>query len=88
MSVCSATSLPSRVAFHGVFGSGLSTTVLPAASAGPSLLRMTSIGKLDGVIGGDDADGLLDDRSHVAVAEQAAALERALPFEVVDQPPG
>src|SRR5689334_24837008 len=43
MSVCSAINRPSRVAFHGVFGSGLSTTVFPVASAGPSLLRMTSI---------------------------------------------
>ncbi len=50
MSVCSATKRPSRVAFHGVWGSGLRMTVLPVASAGPSLLRMTSIGKLDGVI--------------------------------------
>jgi hypothetical protein len=59
MSVCSAISRPSRVAFHGVFGSGLSTTVLPVASAGPSLLRMTSIGKFDGVIAATTPTGSL-----------------------------
>jgi len=36
----------------------------------------------------DDPDWLLDDGAHVAVAEQAAARERALPFELVDQPGG
>ncbi len=59
MSVCSAINRPSRVAFHGVFGSGLSTTVLPAASAGPSLLRITSIGKFDGVMAATTPTGSL-----------------------------
>ena len=44
MSVCSATSRPMRVALNGVSGAGLSTTVLPVASAWPSLLIVTSNG--------------------------------------------
>ena len=36
MSVSSATSRPSHVAFHGVSGAGLRITVQPAASAGRS----------------------------------------------------
>ena len=36
-------------AHHGVSGAGLSTTVLPAASAGPSLARLIWCGKLNGV---------------------------------------
>src|SRR5262249_12621188 len=39
-SVCSAMFSPSTAAHHGVSGAGLSTTVLPAASAGPSLARL------------------------------------------------
>ena len=35
---------------------------------------------------GDDADRLLDDGAHVALAEQSAAVECAFPLEVVDQP--
>jgi hypothetical protein len=50
MSVCSAISRPSRVAFHGVSGAGLRTQVLPMASKGPNLLRMISIGKFQGTI--------------------------------------
>ena len=34
MSVCSATILPRKLAFQGVSGAALSTTVLPAANAG------------------------------------------------------
>ena len=44
ISVFSAMSRPSRVAFHGVSGAGLSTIVLPVASIGPSLLSVTSNG--------------------------------------------
>ncbi len=40
MSVSSAISRPSTVAHHGVSGAGLRMTVLPAASAGPSLARL------------------------------------------------
>ena len=39
-SVCSAMIWPTAAAHHGVSGAGLSTTVLPAASAGPSLARL------------------------------------------------
>ena len=49
-SVCSATSRPIRVAFHGVSGAGLSTTVLPVARAWPSLLIVTSNGKFQGTM--------------------------------------
>ena len=44
MSVFSATSRPSRVAFHGVSGAGLMIVVLPVARIGPSLLSVTSTG--------------------------------------------
>ena len=50
MSVRSAMSRPSRVAFHGVSGAGLTTTVFPVARMGPSLLAMTSNGKFQGMI--------------------------------------
>ena len=50
MSVCSAISRPSRVALNGVSGAGLSTTVLPVASAWPSLWMVTSNGKFHGTI--------------------------------------
>ena len=43
-SVCSATSRPMRVAFHGVLGAAFRMTVLPVASAWPSLLMVTSKG--------------------------------------------
>ncbi len=49
-SVCSATSRPSRVAFHGVSGAGLRITVLPVARACPSLLSVTSSGKFHGTM--------------------------------------
>ena len=50
MSVCSATRRPSTVADHGVAGAALSTTVQPAASAGPTLARLIWWGKFHGVI--------------------------------------
>ena len=50
MSVCSAMRRPSNVALYGVSGAGLSTTVLPVASACPSLLIVTSNGKFHGTI--------------------------------------
>src|SRR4051812_38833758 len=40
ISVCSAASRPSSQASQGVSGAGLSTTVQPAASAGPALARL------------------------------------------------
>src|SRR6202012_5592442 len=50
MWVSSAISRPRRVAHDGVSGAGLSTTVLPAARAGPSLARLIWCGKFHGVI--------------------------------------
>ena len=50
MSVCSATARASAAAAHGVSGAGLSTTVQPAASAGPTLARLIWCGKFHGVI--------------------------------------
>ncbi len=49
-SVCSAASRPSSQATHGVSGAALSTTVLPAARAGPILARLIWLGKFHGVI--------------------------------------
>jgi hypothetical protein len=50
MSVCSATSRPSSQATHGVSGAGFSTTVQPAARAGPTLARLIWVGTFHGVI--------------------------------------
>ena len=50
MSVSSAMSRPSTVAHHGVSGAGFSTTVLPAARAGPSLARLIWWGTFHGVM--------------------------------------
>src|SRR5580692_12759516 len=50
MSVWVATIRPSSAPVHGVSGAGLSTTVQPAASAGPSLARLIWLGKFHGVI--------------------------------------
>ena len=50
MSVSSAMSRPSTVAHQGVSGAGLSTTVLPAARAGPSLARLIWWGTFHGVM--------------------------------------
>ena len=50
MSVRSAIKRPRRVALKGVSGAGLSTTVLPVASAWPILWIVTSNGKFHGTI--------------------------------------
>ncbi len=50
MSVFSAMSRPSSVAFHGVSGAGLRITVLPVARAWPNLCEVTSKGKFHGTI--------------------------------------
>ncbi len=50
MSVSSAITRPRNVADHGVSGAGFRTTVLPAASAGPSFARFKLSGKFQGVI--------------------------------------
>ncbi len=39
-----------NVALHGVSGAGFSTTVFPAARAGPSFERVSINGKFHGVI--------------------------------------
>ncbi|CEZ70223.1 Uncharacterised protein [Mycobacterium tuberculosis] len=49
-SVCSTMISPSAAAHHGVSGAGFKTTVLPAASAGPSLARLIWCGKFHGVM--------------------------------------
>ena len=50
MSVFSATMRPSRVAFHGVSGAGLTIIVLPVARAWPTLCSVTSTGKFHGMM--------------------------------------
>ncbi len=60
--------------------------MFPAASAGPSLLRMTSIGKLDGVMAATTPTASLTTVRRVALTEQSAAVESPFPFELVDQP--
>ena len=50
MSVRSATRRPSSAATHGVSGAGFSTTVQPAARAGPILARLIWVGTFHGEI--------------------------------------
>ena len=82
MSVSSAISLPSIVPDHGVSGAGLSTTVLPAASAGPSLAMLRYSGKFHGVIAvttptASRSDQAAVDRAHpVAVGHALLVLVR------------
>ena len=85
-SVCSATSRPSRVAFHGVSGAGLRITVLPVARACPSLFSVTSSGKFHGHDRADHADRLLPDLARVrgaAAVDDLAAGRSAR--ELVDE---
>ena len=71
MSVCSAMSRPRRVAFHGVSGAGLSTTVLPVARTGPSLLSGDLEREVPRHDRADDADRLLPHlRAQLAHAER------------------
>ena len=65
MSVCSAISRPSRVAFHGVSGAGFRTTVLPVARAWPSLLIDDLEREVPRHDRADDADRLPPDLSRV-----------------------
>jgi len=58
-SVCSAANRPRKVALQGVSGAGFSTTVLPAASAGPSFDRLSMNGKFHGVIAPQTPTGSL-----------------------------
>ena len=50
MSVRSAIRRPRNVAFHGVSGAGLTISVLPVASACPTLCSVTSTGKFHGTM--------------------------------------
>ncbi len=62
ISVCSAISRPTRVAFQGVSGAGLSTTVLPVANAWASLCRVISTGKFQGTMAPTTPAGSLTTR--------------------------
>ena len=77
-SVCSATRRPSRVAFHGVSGAGLSTTVLPVASAWPSLLSVTSSGKFHGTIAPTTPTGSFQICRVLAVPRRSTTSGRSL----------
>ena len=77
-SVSSATSRPSRVAFHGVSGAGLSTTVLPVASACPSLFSVTSTGKFHGTIAPTTPTGSFQTWRVLAVPLRSTATGRSV----------
>ena len=78
MSVCSAMSRPSRLALYGVSGAGFSTTVLPVASAWPSLLIVTSNGKFHGTMAPTTPTGLAPDlRVGQLVGQLAIASPRS-----------
>ena len=59
----SSASSPSRIAVSGVSSAGLSTTVLPAASAGPKPQPAIGIGKFHGTITPMTPSGSLNVRS-------------------------
>src|ERR1700735_1210340 len=83
-------SRPSRVALNGVFGAGLSTTVLPVPSACPSLLIVTSNGKFHGTIAPTTPTGFpptLAGGQRAGEADQLVA-QVGLPRVLVDQPGG
>ena len=73
MSVRSATSRPMRVAFHGVSGAGLRTTVLPVARAWPSLASVTSNGKFHGVMAPTTPTGSLTIRRALTPPRKSVA---------------
>ena len=74
-----------RVAFHGVSGAGLTTTVLPVASAWPSFCRVTSNGKFHGTMAPTTPAGSLTTLRQLRVAEGLAVGQVALPRELVDR---
>ena len=76
-------SLPRFVALHGVSGAGFSTTVLPAASAGPSFDRLSMSGKFHGVIAPTTPIGSRR-TSRCSSAEELVHAELALPLVLVD----
>ena len=86
MSVFSAMSRPSRVAFHGVSGAGFNTSELPVASDWPSL----ATDDLERVVPRHDAADhphrLLHHLAPAAHAERRAVGQVAFPFERRDLP--
>ena len=83
-------SRPSRFALNGVFGAGLSTTVLPVPSACPSLLIVTSNGKFHGTIAPTTPTGSRQTLRVVRVPVRLITLSpRSVSHGVlVDQPGG
>ena len=85
MSVFSATSRPSRVAFHGVSGAGLRTVVLPVARTWAELVEGDLEREVPRDDGADDARSAPSTtRAAAAHAEGLAVGQRALPRELVD----
>ena len=86
MSVFSATMRPSSVAFHGVSGAGLRITVLPVASAWPSLCEVTSKGKFHGTMAPTTPTGSRQMRRESTVARDGHGVgQDRLPLELVDR---
>ena len=84
MSVFSAIRRPSRVAFQGVSGAGLTITVLPAGQDGPQLVQR----HLERVVprhdGTDDADRLFPDGAAALDAHHVPIGQSAVPGKLVD----
>lgn len=72
MSVSSAMTLPTKAAHQGVSGAGLRTTVLPAASAGPSFAKLIWCGKFQGVTAPTTPTASLRTRRRVLIPIGAA----------------
>ena len=74
------------MAFHGVSGAGLSTTVLPVASAWPSLCEVTSNGKFHGTMAPTTPTGSRQIRRESSEPCDADGVgQHRLPLELVDQ---
>ena len=73
-SPASSASSPIRIAVSGVSSAGLSTTVLPAASAGAKPQPAIGIGKFQGTMIADHAERLVE-------GDVDAAGDRDLPAE-------
>ena len=85
MSVCSAMRRPRNVAFHGVSGAGFSTTVLPVASAWPSLCEVTSKGKFQGTMAPTTPTGSRQIRRESSEPCRLIGVgQDRLPLELVD----
>ena len=79
-SVCSVASRPSSAATQGVSGAGLSTTVLPASSAGPDLGEVDLVREVPRRDRGDDTDGLAPDGPPGRDAHRLGHAEIGLPL--------